>query len=184
MGKVVIHATISLDGYIAGPDDDLSWTSDYAGPNRVVEEAIERVGAVVAGGRMYRLGENDLDNSLPYGGAVSVPVFILTHHPREPFTYAGVAFHFITSGFESAVQQAQVAAGEKDVMLFGATMARLGLETGLADEIQLHLVPILLGEGISLFGRTDAGRIRLERMQVVESPTVTDLRFRIVKLGD
>lgn len=181
MRKVVIHATMSLDGYIAGPNDGLSWMSDYAGPNKVAEEVIRTVGAIVCGGRLFRLIEKDIEHNLPYGGAVKAPVFVLTYHPRETVTYSGVTFHFITDSFESAVQQAQAAACDKNVMLFGATMAGLGLKTGLADEIQLHVAPLLLGAGIALFGPSDTGPIKLERMQVVESAKVTDLRFRIVK---
>jgi dihydrofolate reductase len=181
MGKVVIHATMSLDGYIAGPNDDLNWMSDYVGPNEVADKVIRMVGAIVGGGRLFRLGEKRLEDNLPSGGVIKAPVFILTHHPRETTVTSGVAFHFITDGFESAVKQAKAAAGDKNVMLFGASMAQLGLKTGLADEIQLHLAPLLLGEGIQLFGQPGTGHIKLERMQVGESPKVTDLRFRIVK---
>ncbi len=180
MGAVVIHATMSLDGYIAGPNDDMSWMSNYVGPNKVVDQVIQSVGAIVAGGRYFRVNEHRLEASLPYGGAVRAPVFIVTHHPREMITRLGVTFHFV-SEFEEAIRQAKAAAGEKNVMLFGASMVRLGLETGLADEIQLHLVPLLLGGGIRLFAESDNGPVQLERMEVVESPKVTDLRFRIVK---
>ena len=181
MGKVVIHATMSLDGYIAGPNDDLNWMSDYKGPNKVADEVIRMVGAIVGGGRFFRLIEKHLEDNLPYGGVVKAPVFILTHHPRETIKKSSVTFHFITDGFESAVKQAKTAASDKNVMLFGASMAQLGLKAGLADEIQLHLAPVLLGGGIQLFGQPGTGYVKLERMKVVESPKVTDLRFRIVR---
>jgi len=181
MGRVVIHATMSLDGYIAGPNDDLNWMSDYVGPNKVADEVIGMAGAIVGGGRFFRLIEKRLEQNLPYGGAVKAPVFVLTHHPRGTIIKTGVTFHFITDGFESAVKQAKAAAGDKNVMLFGASVAQMGLRTGLADEIQLHLAPVLLGGGIQLFGQPGTGHIKLERMQVVESPKVTDLRFRIVR---
>jgi dihydrofolate reductase len=181
MGKVVIHATMSMDGYIAGPNDDMNWMSEYVGPNKVADEVVRRVGAIVSGGRLSRLIDQDIKNNLPYGGAVKVPVFVLTHHPRETVTRAGVTFHFITDSFERVVEQAKAAAGDRNVMLFGASMAQLGLKTGLAEEIQLHLAPILLGHGIRLFDQLGDGYIKLERMQVVESPKVTDLRFRVVR---
>ena len=181
MGKVVIHATMSLDGYIAGPNDDMSWMWDYTGPNKVAEEVVRLAGAIVSGGRLSRLIDKDIENNLPYGGAVKVPVFVLTHHPHETVTKSGITSYFITDSFESAVEQAKAAAGDKNVMLFGASMAQLGLKTGLADEVQLHIAPILLGEGIRLFDRSGNGHVKLERMQVVESPRVTDLRFRVVK---
>ncbi len=182
MGQVVIHATMSLDGYIAGPNNDMSWMSDYVGPNKVAEQVIRRVGAIVAGGRYFCVNEDRLEASLPYGGVVQAPVFIVTHHPRETITRLGVTFHFVGE-FEEAIQQAKAGAGDKNVMLFGASMAELGLKTGLADEIQLHLVPLLLGRGIRLFAASDTGPIQLERMEVVESAKVTDLRFRIVSSG-
>ncbi len=181
MGQVVIHATMSVDGFIAGPNDDMSWMAAYVGPNEVADQVVKMVGAIVSGGRLFRVMEKRLEENLPYGGTVQAPVFILTHQPRETFTRFGVTFHFITDGFPSAIEKAKAAAGDKNVMLFGANMARLGLETGLADEIQIHLAPILLGSGIRLFDHLDNGYIKLERMRVVESPTVTDLRFRIVK---
>ena len=180
MGKVVIHATMSLDGYIAGPNDDLSWMSDYEGPDEVADDVIRMVGAIVGGGRFFRLIEKRLEDNLPYGGAVKAPVFVVTLHPREPIVRSGVTFYF-TGSFEGVVEQAKAATGDKNVMLFGASMAQLGLATGLADEIQLHLAPILLGGGIQLFSQPGNGHVKLDRMQVVESPKVTDLRFRIVK---
>jgi dihydrofolate reductase len=180
-GKTIVHATISLDGYIARPNDDLSWMSAYVGPNKVADEVIRRVGAIISGGRLFRLIDEDIENNLPYGGAVKVTVFVLTHHPHDTVTRSGVTFHFVTDSFESAVRQARAVAGDKNIMLFGATMAQLGLKTGLADEIQLHLAPILLGSGIRLFGQSGNGYVKLERMEVVESPKVADLRFRIVK---
>lgn len=181
MQRVVIHATMSLDGYIAGPNDEMDWMSAYVGPNQVAEEVIKSVGAIVSGGRLFRSIEKNLETSLPYGGAVKAPVFILTHQARDTITVSGVTFYFITDSFESAVRQAKAAAGEKNVMLFGPSMTQLGLKSGLADEIQLHLAPLLLGGGIRLFGQQDIEPIKLERIQVVESPKVTDLRFRIVK---
>ncbi len=94
-----------------------------------------------------------------------------------------MTFHFVVDDFASAIRQARGAAGDKNVMLFGASMAQLGLATGLADEIQLHLVPLLLGGGIRLFAASDTGPIQLVRKEVIESSKVTDLRFRIASSG-
>ncbi len=91
-----------------------------------------------------------------------------------------MTLHFVGE-FEEAIRLAKDAAGDKNVMLSGAGMAELRLKIGLADEIQLHLVPLLLGKGILLFAASDTGPIQLERMEVVESAKVTDLSFRIVK---
>ena len=177
-GKAVIHATMSLDGFIAGPDDDMSWMSDYVGPNRVADEVIRTAGAVVSGSRLFRLIQSE--DQLPYGGATKVPVFVLSHHPQEPITQFGVTFSFITDGLEVAIKRAKSAAGDKNVMLFGASIAQQCLKLGLVDEIQIHLVPLLLGAGVRLFDGMWAEGIRLVRIQLVESPKVTDLRFRVL----
>ena len=177
--KSVIHATMSLDGYIAGPGDDMSWMSEYVGPNEVADQVIRATGAVVTGGRLFRLIQTE--DQLPYGGTTKVPVFVVTHRPRQSITQSGVAFHFITDGVESAVKQARAAAGNNNVMLFGASIAQQCLQLGLVDEIQIHLVPILLGAGVRLFDGQESRRVRLERIQLVESPRVTDLRFRVLR---
>jgi dihydrofolate reductase len=181
MAKVVIHATITLDGYIAGPNDDMSWMSDFFGPNEVARRVVNMVGAILSGGRLFRSIEGELEKYLPYGGEVKAPVYILTHTPRDPITMAGVDFHFVTEGFESAIEQAKASAGDKNVMLFGSTMARLGLEAGVVDEIQLHLVPILLNDGVRLFDQIQARYIKLEKMEAVDSPKVTNLRYKVIK---
>ena len=85
--KSVIHATMSLDGYIAGPGDDMSWMSEYVGPNDVADEVIRATGAVVTGGRLFRLIQTE--DQLPYGGTTKVPVFVVTHHPRPPLVMQG-----------------------------------------------------------------------------------------------
>lgn len=177
MGSTVIHATMSLDGFIAGPHDEMDWMWEYAGPNRVADEVIRSTGAIVTGGRLFRLIQTE--DQLPYGGITKVPVFVVTHQPRDTIAQFGVTFHFITDGIESAVQQARAAAMDKNVMLFGASIAGQCLQAGLVDEIQIHLAPILLGEGVRLFEHLHSAH-RLERMEVVESGKVTDLRFRVL----
>jgi RibD domain-containing protein len=104
MGKVVIHATMSLDAYIAGPNDDMSWMWDYAGPNKTADEIVRTVGAIVSGGRLFRLIDKDIEKNLPYGGAVKMPVFVLTHHPREAVTRSGVTLSFHHRGLRKRGQ--------------------------------------------------------------------------------
>lgn len=178
MANTVIHATISLDGFIAGLNDEMGWMDDYYGPDAVADEIIRSTGAVVTGGRLFRLIK--YEDQLPYGGATKVPVFVVTHQAQESVTQFGVTFQFITS-LEAAIRQAIAVAGKKNVMLFGASIAQQCLAAGLADEIQLHLAPILLGKGIRLFGDLSSQPVRLERLQVVESATITDLRFRVLR---
>jgi dihydrofolate reductase len=111
------------------------------------------------------------------------PVFILTHHAREPVRKeGGTTFTFVTAGIEAALDQARAAAGESDVGIGGgADVAQQYLRAGLLDELQIHLVPVFLGGGVRLFGDTGATD-RLESLRVVESPTgVTHLRYRVMK---
>ena len=112
------------------------------------------------------------------------PVFILTHHPREPVVkQGGTTFTFVTDGIESALEQAGEAAGDKDVAVGGgANVAQQYLEAGLLDELQLHVVPIFLGDGVRLFeNHLGSSPRELECTRVIESPAVTHLRYRLAK---
>lgn len=108
-------------------------------------------------------------------------MFVLTHHAREPLEMdGGTTFHFVTDGIEPTLEQAEAAAGDRDVRIAGgADVVCQYIEAGLVDEIQLQLVPVLLGDGIRLFEHFVDGPIELERTRVVESPDVTHLRFRV-----
>jgi dihydrofolate reductase len=152
--------------------------------NEIVEEAIENIGAVVMGRNMFGGGPGPWDDSWrgwwgeepPF----HVPTFVLTHHEREPLEMAGgTTFHFVTDGIESALAQAKEAAGGKDVRLGGgASAAQQYLAAGLIDELQLNIVPILLGEGERLFENVGAD-LELEQMRVVHTPEVTHIRYRV-----
>jgi dihydrofolate reductase len=111
------------------------------------------------------------------------PVFVLTHHPREPLTKeGGTTFTFVTDGIESALEQATEAAAGKDVALSGgASVAQQYLAAGLIDEIQIHVVPVLLGDGARLFDNLGGAEVRLEATRAVEAPGVTHLTYRVVK---
>ena len=178
MAKVVIHVTMSLDGFIAGPHDEIEWSFRY-GTDRMVEEVMQEIGAVVLGNRGFREGSMNPD-AIPYGGVVKVPQFVVTHTPRAPMTMGGLTFTFVED-IERAVEQAKSAAGEKSVALLGASIDQQCLRAGLVDEIMIHLVPILLGEGIRLFDHLGAKPIELERTEIVSTAQVTSLRFRILK---
>jgi len=178
MARVVIHATMSLDGFIARPNDDISWVFDY-GTDETVANVMQEIGAVVVGNRAIKEGKLN-ENALPYGGMVKVPQFVVTHEPRDPVTVGGLTFTFVDS-IERAIEQARAAAGDKSVTLLGASIDQQCLKAGLVDEIMLHLVPILLGEGIRLFDNLGAQYIKLERIQVVATAQVTSLRFRVVR---
>jgi dihydrofolate reductase len=134
------------------------------------------MGALVVGRRHF-------DHAGAWGGRhpMDVPVFVVTHAVPREWTHEGSPFTFVTDGVERAVEQAKAVAGSKDVGVGGANVAQQCIEAGLIDEVGIDLVPVLLGEGVSFFGRLRTGPIELERTMVVEAPGVTHLRFRVVK---
>jgi dihydrofolate reductase len=114
-----------------------------------------------------------------------MPIFVLSHEPHKPITRkGGTTYYFVTDGIESALKQAEEAAGGKGIMVLGgANAAQQYLKAGLLDEIHLHLVPVLLGEGIRLFENTGTERIKLEQISLTENPGVTHFRFRVLQKG-
>jgi len=110
-----------------------------------------------------------------------VPVFVLTHHARETLVMeGGTSFNFVTDGIGAALEQARAAAGDKDVLLAGgASIVQQYLKAGLLDELQIHIAPVLLGDGTSLFDRLGIESVGLEATRVIASPSVTHLRFRV-----
>jgi dihydrofolate reductase len=169
------RSTHGLDGGETGPDDDL------------VRATRERVGAEIMGRRMFSGGEGpweDDPNADAWWGdnpPFHHPVFVLTHHPRETVVKeGGTTFYFVNDGIESALEQARAAAEDQDVALGGGgSVAQQYLRAGLLDELHIHVAPILLGGGVSLFGElgTDAPPLRLTK--VVESPFVTHLSYEV-----
>jgi len=150
----------------------------------VLEEAIDSVGATVMGRNMFGGGPGPWGED-PWNGwwgddpPFHTPVFVLTHHAREPLELeGGTTFHFVTDGIESALEQAREAAGGKDVALGGgADVAQQYLTAGLLDEVQLNLVPMLLGGGRRLFENVDG--VDFEQAEVIEAPGVTHLKYRV-----
>jgi dihydrofolate reductase len=161
-----------------GPDDDL------------LKESVRANGAVIMGRRMFSGGsgpwEDDPNADAWWGDEppFGVPVFILTHHAREPEEKkGGTTFNFVTDGIESALAQAADAAGERNVGIAGGASAfQQYLKAGLVDEILLHIVPVLVGNGVRLFeGRLDDGQVELECTQVLKGPDATHVRYRVAK---
>jgi dihydrofolate reductase len=196
--------TMSLDGFIAGPNDGpeqplgeggmrlFDWFSagdtDYGLPGtelvfrvspqsaELLREAHARMGAFVTGRRTFNI-TNGWGGNPPLG----VPTFVVTHSaPPGEWTYEGSPFTFVTDGVESAVEQARASAGDKDVAVGAASIVQQCIRAGLLDEIHLDLVPVLLGDGVRLFEHL-GGPIELERTRVVEGTEVTHLTFRVVK---
>jgi dihydrofolate reductase len=202
--KVIIDMTMSLDGYVAGPEDGpefplgkhdgasifdwyFSGTEEYRdplfkpepGPNLAeVKRMFEESGAYIFGRRTYEI-THGWGGRHPVNGA---PVFVLTHQPPNPETVpkGPSSIRFVTDGIESAIRQAKAAAGEKHVKLGGASPGKQALRAGLVDEILVHLAPYLLGGGVKLFDALPDG-VRLEKISVSDGPLATHLRYRIVR---
>jgi dihydrofolate reductase len=210
---VFIEISMSLDGYVAGPNptreeplgergEELhewvvqlaSWRGRHGleggttGPaDDLVQELSGNVGANVMGRRMFSGGEGPWEDDTNADGwwgdepPFRVPVFVVTHHPRETVSKAGgTTFTFVTDGVVSAVEQAKAAAGDRDVLISGGgSVAQQALSAGLVDRLELHVVPILLGGGVRLFDGSGPGAT-LEQTRVVESPGVAHLGYRVV----
>ena len=187
MGIVAIDMSMSLDGYIAAPNDVPgdglgengirlhSWGFDNPGVfERVFDGAIDDTGAVIMGRRTY-------DNSIPEwggGGPVGdVPCFVVTHNPPSD---AGSLFTFVTDGIESALAQARLVAGDKRIGLMGADVPRQFLAAGLVDEIRIHLVDVLLGGGRRMFDELPQ-RIELKQAALYEAGGVAHIEYRVVR---
>ena len=216
MGKLTLDISMSLDGFIAGPNQTLeqplgeggealhewafaleSWRERHGlsggevnVDSEVVEEALRNTGATVMGRRMFSGGEGAWEedpNADAWWGEdppFHHPVFVLTRHRRAPVTkQGGTTFTFVTDGIEAALEQARLAAGGKDVAVAGgAEVVQQYLRAGLLDELQLHVVPVLLGDGVRLFEHHLGPRqVELERTRVIDSPTVTHLKYRVPK---
>ena len=155
----------------------------------VVEETVSRMGAVVMGRSMFSSGAGPWEADPKSDGwwgdepPFHVPVFILTHHERETVPKeGGTTFTFVTDGIESALDQARTAAGDRDILVAGgADVAQQYLKAGLLDEIQLHVAPILLGDGVRLFEGLGPDDAKLELDEVIESRAVTHVRYRVVR---
>jgi dihydrofolate reductase len=155
--------------------------------DELVAEGIANTGSVLMGRRMFSGGEGPWEDDPNADGwwgddpPFRVPVFVVTHHDREPVTkQGGTTFTFVTDGVEAALRQARAAAGDDDVSVGGgASVAQQLLSAGLLDEMQIHLVPVLLGGGTRLLDDLPPD-LRLERVRVVDSPGVTHLRYRLL----
>jgi dihydrofolate reductase len=173
----ISHHTISLDGFIAGPDDSMDWVFAFGEPTSLGEKTMRRIGAIVAGRRWYELAKERWDGvDGIYGGEWDGQVFVLTHRPADE---DDTRISFVSSGLEEAVGAAQESAGDKEVGIFGGSLTRQCLKVELLDEVVLHVAPVLLGSGVRLFGGSRAEEIELERVSVGEAAQLTDLHYRV-----
>jgi len=203
MGKVVLDMAMSLDGFVTGPNptrehglgtgkgeqlhhwlfsgNEPSRYSDFfkaEGASRaVVDEMFMQTGAMVVGRKLYDLVDG-------WGGSHPIPglvIFVVTHHPpkSEDVPIGGSTFIFVTDGIESAIRQAKAAAGDKQVIMHGASMAQQALKAGVLDEVLIHLAPILLGDGVRLFDHAQDQQRELECTRLIEAPGVTHLYYKV-----
>jgi dihydrofolate reductase len=209
MNSVTCQISISLDGFVAGPNQSIdnpigeggmrlhqwafqtdSWRAQHgleggerSPDDEVAAEVFEGIGAYIMGRNMFGGGDGPWDESWTgWWGAdppYHVPVFVLTHHSREPLVMqGGTTFTFVTDGIESALEQAGAAAGDADVSIAGgASAVRQYLAAGLLDELYLHIVPVILGAGERLL--EDVGDPTLEPIKVVASPAATHVKYRV-----
>lgn len=203
MGKVIFNMTMSLDGFVAGPNDspdnglgdggDALFNWYFSGDTevkisegtpvlkvskksaKILKQSFKTYGAGVWGRRTF-------DIAGAWGGhPPGTPAFIVTHHPPQEWIKEGSPFIFVTDGVESAIHQAKQAAGDKDVILCTASILQQALKARLVDEIYVDVAPLLLGKGVRLFDDFGAQPIELENIRTIEAPGVTHLGFRIVK---
>lgn len=211
MSKLRFQISISLDGFVAGPNPSeehplgeggeqlhewvvklAAWREPHGreggetnASSEVMEDALANVGATIMGRNMF--GGSGPWGEDPWQGwwgdepPFHHPVFVLTHHQREPLEKdGGTSFTFVTDGIESALAQAREAAAGKDVALGGgAAVAQQYLAAGLLDELQLNVIPVLLGAGTRLFENLEAAAVGLEQVRVIEGPDATHLQYRV-----
>ncbi|GAB1516752.1 dihydrofolate reductase family protein [Actinophytocola sp. KF-1] len=190
MARVICDMSMSLDGYVTGPNDsrenpfgdgadtlhDWLFKDPTDDDKAIIEEAMASCGAVVMGRKSF--DKNEGDGGWGDGGPMGdVPVFVVTHH--APAKAYPPVYTFVTDGVKSAIEQAKAVAGDKVVGLHGATVMQQGLPLGLVDELSVHVVPILIGGGTRLFETLPSG-MRLERVSAIATPAATHLRFRVL----
>lgn len=212
MTRLVLDISMSLDGYVAGPNPGRehplglggerlhewavgldSWRERHGleggvanADAQLMREQLAATGAVIMGRGMFGGGDGPWGEPAwdgwwgeepPFG----VPVFVLTHHAREPLERGATRFTFVAEGIEAALEQARADAGERDVLLGGgAHVAQQYIRAGLLDELQIHLVPVLLGGGVRLFDWLGPDHVELEQTRAVQTPALTHLRYRVV----
>jgi dihydrofolate reductase len=194
MGKVVSNMSMSLDGFIAAPDNGVPHIFDWYGngsvevPTKspmvfhlteasvpVFQRALEEAGAIMTGRVTF-----DYTNGWADGHPVGVPIVVVTHQQPEGYADDGDPFRFVTTGVEDALAVAQEIAGDKDIGVGGSVSQQL-LALGLVDEIVVNLVPVLLGEGIRWFDHLGDQAILLENPEVIEGDRVTHLTYQVRK---
>jgi dihydrofolate reductase len=186
MGKVLFGLSSSLDGFIAGKDDDVSeffaWFANaWDRLHDIMGDSLNETGAVIMGHRSFDQIDGENGWVFPDGTAPAWPVIVLQSQPREPVKKGKTQYYFITGGIEAAMAKAQELAGEKNVALHGASSVQQALKAGLLDEFHLSIAPVLLGEGVRLFDHLGPEPLHLEHIRTLETPGAIHLSYRVVK---
>ena len=203
MGKVTFNMTMSLDGFVAGPNDGpenglgdggeglFNWyfsgdtevfMSEGVPPLKVSKQSAEILKEAISNAGAGIWGRRTFDIAHAWGGnPPGSPAFIVTHNVPQEWVKEGSPFIFITDGVESAIRQAKKAAGDKDVVICTPSILQQALRAGLVDEIHVDVAPMLIGGGVSLFDQLGRGPINLECMRAIQEPNVLHLGFRVVK---
>ena len=194
MGKVFFYMTVSVDGFVAGPADEVdrlfrwyfSGDTEIPIPGsptlRVSKESAEILLDPSRTGGAMVTGRRNFDIAQAWGGnPPTSPCFVLTHSVPDDWTHEGSPFVFVTDGIESAIRQAKEAAADKDVEIGTPTVLQQALNAGLVDEIHIDLVPLLLGRGIRLFDHLTIEPTDLEIIRIVPAAGVTHLRYRVAR---
>jgi dihydrofolate reductase len=174
-GKVLLHFAMSLDGFVAGPENGMDWMTGVSVRPGLHEEYIATTGAILGGRKGW---DQAIDGSRPYGGAWTGPIFVLTHHPED--ATAGYGVTFLSCGPAEAVRTGLAAAGGKNLEVFSPTIGRQLLGLGLIDEIDLHILPVLLGDGIRLYDHPGGEPVRLHLVGEAEPRSAVNVRYRPV----
>ena len=189
MTMVVADMSMSVDGFVAGPNTDAEHPLGHGGEllhrwlfadprdpqdSEVAAELTASVGAVVLGRRTFDVGVN-IWGDVPF----PAPCFVLTHRPHDERVMARGSFTFVTGGVPQAISRARAAAGDRNVQLMGAETVQQVMAAGLVDEIGINLVPVLLGRGVRMFAALPADHVDLTRTRVIASDSATHLRFRV-----
>lgn len=172
-GKVLWHFSMSLDGFVAGPEHSMDWMTGFTGRPGIEDEYIATTGAVLAGRAGF---DSAIGDSRPYSEAWQGAIFILTHHPEDAPPAEGITF--LSCDVAEAVRIGLEAAGGKNLEVFSPNIGRQLLEIGLIDEIDLHIAPVLLGDGIRLFDNPGGAPIYLDLINSDDPTREVDVRYR------
>lgn len=192
MSRIIVDVSVSLDGFMAGPNvstahpmgergDQLHQWLFGAGPNatdsEIVKKLFAEIGAVVMGRRTLDIGFDEWDQQTPF----PAPTFVVTHRAKDPLPTSTGTFTFVTDGAAAAVEQARAAAGGKNVAVMGGELTQELIRLGLIDKLHIHMIPLLLGDGLRLFDNLDRKHIELELVETTPSTGVTHLVYRLPK---